>query len=1162
MNLSTDQTRRDWRCYLIAAAVVVAAAAVRLALAEVLGEIAPFLPFVVAVLVAAWYGGLRPGLLATALGAVNGVYFFTPPQLSWRVAGPGELVSTLMFVTIGVTVSWLVEGLHAAQERVEEQKRRLEQEVRDRARAEATERNEKERFRVTLSSIGDAVIATDAAGLVTYMNAVAETLTGWTGDEAAGIPLDRVFRIVNESTRDVVENPVDRVLRLGQVVGLANHTVLLGRDGTERAIDDSAAPIRDARGVLIGVVLVFHDVTEKRRAERDSEEAAERFRALVLATAQVVWITEPNGEIVEDSPSWREYTGQSYDEWKGWGWLDSIHPDDRQRAADTWAGALASGSIYVSEYRVRTDQGGYRWTAARGVPLLDGRGRIRQWVGMNADIHDRKCAEAALLESRERLDFALSAADLGQWDLSLTDHTAHRTALHDEIFGYDTPLPEWTYEMFLAHVVPEDRPAVDARFQAGVASGGAWDFECRIVRADGAERWIWSKARVYHDEEGRPARMLGIVGDLTDRRRTEKALEDVRNRLNLALDGGRISTWVWEPETGRIESDRNITAFFNLPDPGGPGLTLDDLLSTLHPDDRRRVATEMEEAVRAGGDLVTEYRVVSFDPPRWNYARAKVEDGRDRPARLAGVVMDVTDRKRAEAERQKLVSLVENSTDFIAMFDTGGVPLYVNRAGLAAVGLDAVGGDGGPTLPDFFFPVDRPTIVDEFLPGVLETGEGEIEVRFRNFRTGGPIWMLCRLFSLTDPDGRRIGLATVSRDITARRAMEDDLRNLAADLSDADHRKDEFLATLAHELRNPLAPLKNGLEVMRMAREGGGDVDETRAMMERQLGQLVRLVDDLMDISRISRGNLELRKERVDLAAVIGSAVETSRPLLELLGHELTVNLPGRPVPVDADLTRLAQVFLNLLNNAARYTDPGGRVDLTVTPQGAEALVSVKDTGIGIAADQMNKIFEMFSQVDSSLEKSRGGLGIGLTLVRRLVEMHGGAIEARSGGPGAGSEFIVRLPIAQGGTPAGAEAPEAALPRTNRLRILIVDDNRDGADSLAMMLSLMGNEARTAYDGEEAVAAAAESLPDVALLDIGLPKLNGHEVCRRIRRLPGGDRVLIIAQTGWGQEADRDRTAAAGFDHHLVKPVDPGNLLKLLEELSGKKTATGNPTAG
>ncbi len=387
-------------------------------------------------------------------------------------------------------------------------------------------------------------------------------------------------------------------------------------------------------------------------------------------------------------------------------------------------------------------------------------------------------------------------------------------------------------------------------------------------------------------------------------------------------------------------------------------------------------------------------------------------------------------------------------------------------------------------------------------------------------------------------------------DIHEQRQTANELRRLAAQLSEADHRKDEFLATLAHELRNPLAPIRTGLQLMRLAGGRAVSLEQARTMMERQLSQLVRLVDDLMDMSRISTGKLELRKERVSLAAVINSALETSRPLIEEMGHELTVTMPKEEIVLDADLTRLAQVFMNLLNNAAKYSDRAGHIWLVVERQGSDVTVSIRDSGIGIAFDQLPRIFEMFSQVDRSLQKSQGGLGIGLTLVKRLVEMHGGAVDVRSEGLGEGSEFIVRLPVLVATTKPPVAKEEAHVVLKSSLRILIVDDNRDGADSLALMLRIMGNDTRTAYDGQQGVEVAEEFRPEILLFDIGLPKLNGYEACRRIREQPWGKDMVLIAVTGWGQDEDRRRSRDAGFDDHLVKPVDPQALMTLLAEVA------------
>jgi signal transduction histidine kinase/ActR/RegA family two-component response regulator len=379
----------------------------------------------------------------------------------------------------------------------------------------------------------------------------------------------------------------------------------------------------------------------------------------------------------------------------------------------------------------------------------------------------------------------------------------------------------------------------------------------------------------------------------------------------------------------------------------------------------------------------------------------------------------------------------------------------------------------------------------------------------------------------------------------------------------ADRRKDEFLATLAHELRNPLAPMRTALEIMRVAPRNESAREQAQSVLERQLRQMARLIDDLLDLSRISHGKLELRREAVTLDAIVDSAVEITRSTLHSLGHMLEVELPSEPVHIDGDATRLAQVFSNLLHNAAKYTEHSGRISLTARRAGDCVLVSVKDTGIGIAPENLERVFEMFTQVGRSLEQSRGGLGVGLALSQWLVQLHGGSITARSEGVGRGSEFIVSLPVAhqplsETGGARGSRENSATAGR----RVLVVDDNRDFADSFAAVLRMAGHEVSVTYDGAQAVAVARMWEPDVVLLDIGLPLMNGYEAARRIREALPNPNLLLVAITGWGQEEDRRRSRAAGFDHHFVKPVDPGMLTRLIADHVARSGPAGGAQSG
>ena len=412
----------------------------------------------------------------------------------------------------------------------------------------------------------------------------------------------------------------------------------------------------------------------------------------------------------------------------------------------------------------------------------------------------------------------------------------------------------------------------------------------------------------------------------------------------------------------------------------------------------------------------------------------------------------------------------------------------------------------------------------------------------RALRTLGNVTLLERPVRVT-------ALASAVHSALRARERQYQTRAHLLEREDADRRKDEFLATLAHELRNPLAPIRNSVSLLRLS-GAAGPAGQMWEMMDRQVNHMVRLVDDLMEVSRITRGKIELRKGVVDLAEVIAAAVETSRPLVDAAGHELTLTLPPEALLIEADAVRLAQVFANLLNNAVRYTDPGGRIGIAAKRDDGSAVITVSDTGVGIAAEALPRVFDMFVQANARDSRAQSGLGIGLTLVRSLVEMHGGSVAARSAGVGRGSEFVVRLPLARheaARVPAAAGATArkfAGLPR-----VMVVDDNRDAADSLAAVLKLLGAEVRVTNDGRSALDAVAAFRPAVVFLDLGMPGMDGYETARHMRARDDTRSVLLIALTGWGQESDRRQTQAAGFNQHLVKPADITALRAVLASL-------------
>jgi PAS domain S-box-containing protein len=545
-----------------------------------------------------------------------------------------------------------------------------------------------------------------------------------------------------------------------------------------------------------------------------------------------------------------------------------------------------------------------------------------------------------------------------------------------------------------------------------------------------------------------------------------------------------------------------------------------------------RTAYELEAISKSGRTITLEIS-----------SRLILRDGK--PVGVQGIARDATDRKRAEA------ALRESEERLRLALDAGHCGVWdwdipnnrVTWSDRIYEFHDMTPGTFGGRMEDFTALVqpDDAKAVSEAIQKAVREGTPYTN-EYRIVRRSGEVrWISTSGRVLYDGDGRPMRMLGANLDVTERRRTEEALR-------DADRRKDEFLAMLAHELRNPLAPLRNALGVLAM-RFTDPDLDKVRGMMERQVEHLVRMVDDLLDVSRIMRGRIELRNEPVELTAIIARAVETARPAIDARGHELKVSFPSERVWIRGDLVRLAQIFANLLGNAAKYTERAGTISLSAESEDARVVISVRDSGIGIAPELLPLIFDLFVQGDRSIARSQGGLGIGLTLVRRLVELHGGTIRAASAGPGRGSEFVVQLPVCNAASPVGLARDDSATqrnPEERGQRVLVVDDNVDAAESLAMVLRLSGHEVRTAYNGPAALAEARAATPDVVLLDIGLPGMDGFDVARQIREDRGLNHLRIVAVTGYGQDEDRRRTQEAGFDFHLTKPVDPRQLDRLL----------------
>jgi len=703
------------------------------------------------------------------------------------------------------------------------------------------------------------------------------------------------------------------------------------------------------------------------------------------------------------------------------------------------------------------------------------------------------------------------------------------------------------------------------------ASRGIEDiYELTYCRKDGSRFPAIVSVTSLRDAQREIIGYLLIGTDNTARKQAEEALLKAGALQNAIFNSANFSS---------IATDANgVIQIFNVGAERMLGYTAAEVMNKITPadisDPLEVIARAKTLSVELGTPITPGFEALVFKASRGiediyelTYIRkdgsrfpaiVSVTALRDAGNEIIGYLLigtDNTARKQVEAERMLLDqavrdqqfytrSLIESNIDALMTTDPRGIITDVNKQMEALTGSTRDELIGAP-FKDCFTDPERAEAAIKLVLGEGKLTDYELTARARN---GQETVVSYNASTFHDRDRKLRGVFAAARDITERKRYEKSLQ-------EADRRKNEFLAMLAHELRNPLAPILNALQIIRLTSSHGSHrpedeaVQSASAMMERQVSQMVRLVDDLLDVSRISRGKIELRRTRIELASAVFHAIEVVRPLCTRLDITLTVAMPTEPTHVFADPTRWAQVLGNLLNNACKFTDKGGQIWLSVEREGHEAVIRVRDNGIGITAEQCPRIFEMFTQLDSSLERSVSGLGIGLSLVKTLVEMHEGTVEVESAGLGHGTQFTVRLQIFEDVLPPPPMLPVSQTTTLASCRILIVDDNRDAARSLALLFELAGNETHTAHDGQEAVDAAARLRPDVILLDIGLPKLNGLEACREIRQHPWSKSIVIVGLTGWGQDDDRQKSREAGFDAHLIKPADFGEITRLLDKL-------------
>jgi PAS domain S-box-containing protein len=901
--------------------------------------------------------------------------------------------------------------------------------------------------------------------------------------------------------------------------------------------------VRDPSGRPHQTVVTVTDITRMRAS-------AERLGLAQLYGAVGVWSWDlATGEVAFEPEFERLYglapgSLLTYERWASY-----VDPDDLRRLEPRREAALAAGEPFAFEFRIRRADGEDRWLLSKGRGEYDSAGRLLSVLGVNIDITERKRAEEAVQRSEAALRSLLdnTPSMTGVVELLPDDSDVLHVldnAYAERFFGVGRGQTSGRWARRDLGLPPETVARWARAYREAQARG-------RPVRfADGTPGRLWldvSVSSLGPGPEGRD-RFCYVALDDTERQRAEARFQTLVDgapvAIGMARDGRNLyANPAWRRLFGWGERDE---------------IAGTSILAVAVPEEHERIRQNIRRRY-SGGPAPPSYE---FMAQRRDGSRflAQVEVGQielpDGAATLA-FFTDVTERRRSEQRTRSLLRLddeIRALTDPQQIIESSaqllGELLQVSRCAYAEVEADeqtfrllggsgALGADPFAALDPAALPelrADRPHVADSQAVVCVPLRKGGRLVGAMAVQRGEPrAWQ---------PDEIELLRAVASRSwesIERARALRA--------LQEADRRKDQFLATLAHELRNPLAPLSNALAVWALAGKAPARAAELRALMDRQVRQLTRLIDDLLDISRISRGKIELRRQPLDLGTVVDGALEALRPFVDARGHALSVERPTEPVVLHGDPGRLVQVVSNLVHNAAKYTGRSGHIRVLARREGPEAVIRVRDDGPGIPAEMLPHIFDMFTQVDQTLTRSHGGLGIGLTLVKSLVEMHGGRVEAHSAGPGQGSEFAVRLPLAAGaGARAGARAegaspPEgAALPP--RSRVLVVDDVRASADTLVLMLGALGQDALAAYDGLSALAAAQQFRPDVVFSDIAMPGMDGYELARHVRGL--GRRVTLVALTGYGQEEDRLRAAEAGFDHHLVKPATVEALQQVL----------------
>jgi PAS domain S-box-containing protein len=912
------------------------------------------------------------------------------------------------------------------------------------------------------------------------------------------------------------------------------------------------APLRDLDGTVCGINCTL--VTDVAVDGRDPQ-----FRAIAEAIPQMVWSTLPDGRHDYFSRRWYAFTGVSPGETDDERWSQVVHPEDQARTWEIWRHSLATGAPYEVEYRLRNAAGDYRWTLGRALPVRDGAGRIVRWLGTCTEIHEQKANQAALQDARLRQDAALVAADIGTWTYDIRADRLYADRNLAAIFGATgASAVGGSLADYLEAIHPDDLARTRAAIGATIAAGAPFEQQYRVRAATGGWRHVLARAKVTFGDDGRPAWMPGIVLDITRQQAIEDALRASETRFRRLVYSNVIGILRYRLDGSIIDANQSFLDML--------GYTRADIehgrlsSSLLTPPEwiasNQLVMDQLRRTGRMDNHIKEYYRKdgsrVSVQMGATMMDDGVVDDGAAEGIAYVVDISPIRDAQQALARSEaQFRALADNIPQLAWMTEADGRVSWHNSRWYEYTGTTP-DENCAPDWKKVHHPDHVDAMVVRYLDHIRRGVVWEDTFPLRG-RDGSYRWFLSRAVPLRDEAGVIQRWFGTNTDITEQRAAAEALR-------EADQRKDEFLAMLAHELRNPLAPIAAAADFLTIGKPDAARLREVTAVIARQASHMTGLIDDLLDVSRVTRGQVTLNRAPVALAALVAEAVEQVRPLIEAKGHALALDVADDALAPDAvlvsgDRKRLVQVFANLLGNAAKYTPDGGRIGVRVAVRDDAVEIEVADDGIGMSAHLLARAFELFSQGERSADRSQGGLGIGLALARSLVDLHGGRIAAASDGPGQGSRFGVTLPRLQRPA-AGAALPaaesagvSAMLPAAAPLRVLIVDDNVDAAQILAMYIEALGHRADVLHSPSQALAWVKEenrARPDLCLLDIGLPEFDGYELAARLRAIPGLADLPLVALSGYGQAQDKEKALAAGFDRHVVKPIQGDDVMALL----------------